>query len=63
MAESPSRERCFVLWLFYYWPYADGAREADRVVACQLERGHRGEHESKTEVGNVWWNKESQCTR
>ena len=55
--------RCWALWCFCYWDLEDNTLESDRVVACQLEAGHRAEHESHTELGDFWWNKESQCGR
>jgi hypothetical protein len=51
--------RCWTLWLDTVWEICDGGQDGEVVsqhmVACQLERGHAFEHESHTEIADVWW--------
>lgn len=55
MAREGAMTRCWALWLFCYWPCEQDSGPWGRVVACQLERGHRGEHLSDTDIVVVSW--------
>jgi len=51
--------RCWTLWLDTVWEICEGGQGgevvAQHMIACQLERGHAHEHESRTEIADVWW--------
>jgi hypothetical protein len=59
---APVREvtRCWSLWIRIVATVRRDDLEYSRVVACQLETGHAGEHWSASDWFEVWWMKESQ---
>src|SRR5258708_7258133 len=60
------KERCWALWLDTVWEICEGGQDgpalSQHIIACQLERGHAHEHESCTEIAEVWWMKGGDAT-
>jgi hypothetical protein len=56
---TTSREwdkRCWKLWIGgVIQTVACGDWEYTRVIACQLERGHKGECFHSSIFGDIWW--------
>ena len=52
--------RCWQIWARTIITVRYGELEYSRVIACQLEAGHAGEHQSGNDWFAVAWNKESQ---
>lgn len=60
MDQDAIAARCWALWLrqlFTERVIADDEIVSERVIVCQLERGHAHEHYSKTPIIEAWWGK------
>jgi hypothetical protein len=55
-------ERCWNLWTRTIITVRYGEMEYSRVIACQREPDHAGEHHAANDWFEVWWNRETQCS-